>query len=354
MVANNPEFAAVVERCRSALNFKFRRGAENQAGPMLEAEIRAIEQQGREDALLRIVEFGDQLRHKGAVFHLIGAGASSVVLYLLGFSEVDPVRFRTHFERFWCSSSIKPPAFLFVVMPARDTSWDDIPRPPYVTTHSMTPLEAVPELLLQRLPEVTVPMNQEAVFAAIHDGDTDGVFQLESESVRTLLSQVHPPRIKTLATVTALEQISHSHPDITERFLNGLQERAESKSKGSKTVRDKNQLPILFQETIMEQLHRDGQIPWDRTYPFVQVAAKQKPIQGTEPLDELKAVIEQGHDLDRRQRLNQLAAASRWATCRAHHVANAITSYRAAYYRTFHRQEFEVALQQALNGERGN
>lgn len=51
-----------------------------------------------------------------------------------------------------------------------------------------------------------------AGFDGIRGGDTDGIFQLESEPVRSLLSQIGSSRIRDLGTVTALEQIGITFP----------------------------------------------------------------------------------------------------------------------------------------------
>lgn len=52
--------------------------------------------------------------------------------------------------------------------------------------------------------------------------------------------------------------------------------------------------------------------------------------------------------------LKRIVDSSRWAVCRAHHVANAVTSYKAAYYRTHHRMEFDrVRMQITESAEHG-
>ncbi|WLD13545.1 hypothetical protein [Planctellipticum variicoloris] len=340
MAVSDKAFNAIVERCWLALQLKFQHGTESRARPLLDAEFRLIEQRGFQEALVEIVEFADRIHKQKAVFHAIGAGGSSVILFLLGFSDVDPVRYRTHFQRLWCTSNGEPPTVQFVVLPADGKPWDDIPRPLCVTVHSMTSLEAIPEILRRQLPDVTVRRSEKAVFAAIQSGDTDEVFQLDSEPVRSRLSQIRPSGIRALATATAVEQISLSHPEIAETCIAG---RGEEPT-----------LPILFQETIMERLHRQGRVPWNETYRFVQAAAKGRASHVDAMKSGFDLQVDQEHAAEDGALPDQLAEASRWAVCRAHHVANAITSYRAAYYRTFHRQAFENALQRVSDWDRAN
>ena len=196
--------------------------------------------------------------------------------------------------------------------------------------------------------------SETAVFEAIQRSDTDGVFQLESESIRSLLSQVCPSRIKELGPVTALEQISHSHPEEAADCLNGLLARKTKKTQSPNIVGDLMSLrPFLFQETIMSLLHRHAGLPWEKTYHFIQAAAKSRMTDQHDLWKSALEGLEHRHGANGEVLLGKLIAASGWAVCRAHHVANSIISYRAAYYRTFHRRAFEDALQEVSGWERG-
>ena len=347
MPLSDKTFNAIIERCRLSLRINYLNGSRFQAEPLFEAEVRLIQKLGFEDALAHIVEFGDQLYQQKTAFHLIGAGGSSVIFYLLGFSEVDPVRYDTYFQRLWLTSSREPPTVQFIVMPSEDVSWNDIPRQACVSVHPMTALEAIPELLHMRFPNTSVWMTEKAVFEATQRDDTDGVFQLESESVRSLLSQVCPSRIRDLGTVTALEQIGITHPEVVSEYLKRhLEKKSKRLQRPVVEAELTPLLPLLFQETIMKLLHRHAGLPWEETYRFVQAAAKGRMTDQHELRNPVLEGLEQHHGANGELLFERLIAASRWAVCRAHHIANAITSYRAAYYRTFHRQAFEDALQQ--------
>ena len=342
MTTYENHFNTLIERCRLALRIKFQDGSQYQAEPLVEAEFQLIRRLGFEQALIQIVDFGDYLHKQKVAFNVIGAGGSSVILYLLGISEVDPVRYDTYFQRLWCTSNGEPPTVSFVLLFADGRCLKDLPQSGYVTTHAMSALEAVPELIRRRLPKVSLRMTEKAVFDAIQSGDTSEVFQLETESIQSLLSQVRPPRIKWLATVTAIEQVSHGHPQIKSEFLSILQNRSKNPTASKKS---RKRLPILFQEVVMNQLHRKFRIPWNETYWYVQTAAKQR-ADDIEHIWGALGLRIKSCEPEAREQLNHLAAASRWAVCRAHHVANAITSYRAACYRIFHRQVFEDVLQE--------
>ena len=354
MVATTKAFDAIIERCRLSLGIKYQGMKRYQAEPLFESEVGLIRKRGLEDYLVGVVEYADHLRSRKAAFHLIGAGGSSVIFFLLGFSKVDPVRYGTFFQRLWSTKSGEPPTVLFVVMPLDQVACDDAPQRARISVHPMTALEAIPELIQRRFPNTLVRESEKAVFDAIQRGDTDGVFQLESESIRSLLSQVCPSRIKELGSVTALEQISHSHPEEAADCLNGLLARRTKKTQSPNIVGDLTLLrPFLFQENIMSLLHRHAGLPWEKTYHFIQAAAKSRMTDQHDLWKSALEGLEHRHGANGEVLLGKLIAASGWAVCRAHHVANSITSYRAAYYRTFHRQAFEDALQEVSGWERG-
>ena len=348
MPLSDKTFNAIIERCRLSLRINYLNGSRFQAEPLFEAEVRLIQKLGFEDTLAEIAEYGDQLYQRKLAFHLIGVGGSSVIFYLLGFSEVDPVRYDTYFQRLWLTSSREPPRVLFVVMPS-----EDMPRQPRVSAHPMTAQEAIPELLHMRFPNTSVLMTEHAVLNTIQGGDTHGIFQLESEPIRSLLSQVGPTRIRDLGTVTALEQIRITHPEVVSEYLKRhLEKKSKRLQRPVVEAELTPLLPLLFQETIMKLLHRHAGLPWEETYRFVQAAAKGRMTDQHELWNPVLEGLEQHHGANGELLFERLVAGSRWAVCRAHHIANAITSYRAAYYRTIHRQAFEDALQQVSCWER--
>ena len=349
MPLSDKTFNAIIERCRLSLRINYLNESRFQAEPLFEAEVCLIQKLGFEDTLAEIVEYGDQLYQRKLAFHLIGAGGSSVIFYLLGFSEVDPVRYDTYFQRLWLTSNREPPRVLFVVMPS-----EDMPRQPGVSAHPMTAQEAIPELLHMRFPNTSVLMTEHAVLNTIQGGDTHGIFQLESEPIRSLLSQVGPTRIRDLGTVTALEQIRITHPEVVSEYLKRhLEKKSQRLQRPVVEAELTPLLPLLFQETIMKLLHRHAGLPWEETYRFVQAAAKGRMTDQHELWNPVLEGLEQHHGANGELLFERLVAGSRWAVCRAHHIANAITSYRAAYYRTIHRQAFEDALQQVSCWERG-
>jgi DNA polymerase III alpha subunit len=343
-------FDRIVFRCRLALRIKYQHGIVSQAEPLFEKEINLIRKLGFVDTLVEVVQFGDQLHHRKVAFHIIGSGGSSIILFLLGMSEVDPVRCRTHVERLWLTASGEPPLLQFVVASQTQDHWMQVPCPLCVSVHSMSCLESVPALLEQQLGKINLAKADKSTFLSLQSGDTEGVFQLEPNEVQSLLTQIRPSRIKDIAMVTALDQIGISHPEVVDEFLQmSLTQSDFSLEPTQKHKRDvDSRRPLLYQEMIMNLLRQYAGLPWEETYRFVRAAAKDQMAEQRDLWKPVQQGLETRLGSEGFLFLQKLIAASGWSVCRAHHTANAITSYKAAYFKTHHREDFEMVRQQMM------
>ena len=340
-------FDDLIERCRLALRAKYRRYLYPRTEALLDAEVVLVRSKNFEDALIQMLDYGDRLRQRNSNFHVVGSGASSIILYVMGMCEVDPIEHDTHFQRFWQTSNGEPPT-LQVVLDTLEIAEDDEIRPTCVSAHPMTPLESMAVHLGAKLGPVSTSRMDQATLASLQDGDTDGVFQLDSERVKWLLRQVRPWNIEQLARVTGLAQICQSEPEAVFDYLVMSQEifqvRCTLDSKAGKEAM--HALPLLFQEQLMSLMRRYGRLEWVDTYPFVQTAAKGKMDEHhplwISALNGMKESRPPGSE----ELFRKIVAASRWTVCLAHHIANALTSYKVAYYRTHHRFEFELVQKQ--------
>ena len=350
MVSRMTVFDRIVSRCRLTLRTKYQPGIVFRAEPLFEMEINLIRKLGFENTLVEVVEFGDQLRQRKVASHVIGSGGSSIILFLLGMSDVDPVRNRTHFERLWRTASGEPPRLQFVVASQSQKNWTKVPRPLCVSVHPMTSLEAIPALLELQLGKVDFAKADNPTFLLLQSGKTEGIFQLESTEVQSLLSQLRPSRIKEIAMVTALDQIGMSHPEVVSNFLKMSRDQAAIEFGTTKKIkRDfESRRPLLYQEMIMNLLRMYAGLPWDETYSFVLEAAKSQMTEQHELWKPIQQGLETRLGSKSSMFLRQLIAASGWVVCRAHHTANGITSYKAAYFKTHHRESFEMVRQQMM------
>ena len=150
--------------------------------------------------------------------------------------------------------------------------------------------------------------------------------------------------------VTALAQIGHSHPEVVAECLQCLQARsARRQAAGGGVDPEVWGLPFLFQENIMRLLRRQTGLSWEETYRFVLEAAKDRMTDQHDLWMPVLEGLERHHRTSGEVQLRKLITASHWAVCRAHHLANAITTYKAAFFRTHHREDFEQARHQMIS-----
>ena len=341
------DYDEVLRKCQSALRLRYDGALRPQAERCFDDERQLIEERGFSNVLVQVVEFATEQRQHGRACHLIGSGCSSMINYLLDLSEVDPIEHRTLFKRFLITSDGSPPTFQFVVAsPANDTKIE-IPVPENVSVHPMTPLEQIPVIVERKFPEINIPMNDPATFDAITAGDTDGVFQFETEYARKLAARIRPRRIDDLEVITALAVIECSEPSVVADFL----ARSTESSKADHQDRDLRvgTFPhldaLLFQESILLLLHHQVGLTWSEAYRFLLDAAKGRRRENHSLWKEAvrKASQRCQDEIKAECLVEALAKSSSTATCCAHHLANAITSYRAAFLRTHQREQFDFA-----------
>lgn len=348
------DYEEILRKCQSALRLRFDDALFPQAESCFESERNLIDERSFSKFLVQAVKFATKQKQHGRACHLIGSGCSSMVNYLLDLSEVDPIEHRTLFQRFWITSDGSPPTFQFVVAsPTNDTA-TEIPVSQQVSVHPMTPLEQIPVIVGREFPKISIPMNDPATFEAITAGDTDSVFQLETEYARNLSARIQPKCIDDLAAITALAVIKCSVPSIVADFL----ARSTESSKGDLHDRDlqvgmvSHLGTLLFQESILLLLHHQVGLTWSEAYRFILDAAKGRRREDHSLWKEaVRKASQRCQDEGKSECLVEvLAKSSHSATCRAHHIANAITSYRAAFLRTHHRSAFELALDSDTGG----
>ena len=343
------DYDEVLRKCQSALRLRFDDALLPQAESCFDAERNLIEERGFSNVLVQAAEFATEQKQHGRACHLIGSGCSSMINYLLDLSEVDPIEHRTLFQRFWLTSNDAPPTFQFVVASADKDTAAEIPLPEHVSIHPMTPLENISVIVERKFPEIKIPMNDSATFDAITAGDTDGVFQFETEYARKLAARIRPRRIDDLAVITALTVIECSEPSVVADFL----ARSTESSKADHQHRDLRfgTVPhldaLLFQESILLLLHHQVGLAWSEAHRFLLDAAKRRRSENHSLWKEAvrKASRRCQDEIEVEQLIEALAKSSRSAICCAHHIANAITSYRAAFLRTHQRAVFQSALE---------
>lgn len=334
-------FDHLADRCRQALPTKYQKGIQFQAGLLLEVELATIKIRDWQSAFLEAEQVADSHRRNGWVCRLVGSGCSSLVNYVLGLSDVDPVKYRLHHQRFYSTAGNALPRFQFSAAHPEQAESVSRNNPAFVTWRPMAPLERAAWLTACASIHDTVG-HDHSTLSQLWERDHCGIFQFEHDGARRLVAVLKPARIRDVATVTALDLIELSRPDIVACYLQGHPDRKAIPKDQRKFLPAP---PILFQEQIMTLLRRWSRTPWNDTYEFVKIASRD----GLDQSELGKTVQERlemcGPAEQAMERFQTLASAATYSVCLAHHAANAITSCRAAYLVNHHQDAYMAAVE---------
>lgn len=324
-------------RCEQALPRKYGPRKRPWAETSLRNELAAIKQRNLQDVFLEADQAVEACRRRGTVCRLIGSGCTSQVAFLLGLSDIDPIRFRLPWQRFHAAGGTQPPN-LHIATSQTQTELADLPRAgEFIAWKPMSPLEKL-AWSMDGVHDNYLP-HDPAVYSLFAAKTTEAIFQFEHDHPRQLAAIVQPQQLVEIAIVTALVQIQLSHPEVLAKF-----QRAQGgcDTSGATTTAER---PILFQEQIMNCLKKWARVPGEVAYAFIKAAAGNQAQQAGLDSVVLEALLRRTKSVtEAERRFQPLKTAARYSVCLSHHLANAVTSYRAAYLVTHHSSDFQKAL----------
>jgi len=352
-------------RCLDQHLDRYGRSCSASAIERLDHELAILDRLGQIDEFLAVAELTGFCQEEGIPLKLKGSGCGSIIPYLLGFSDVDPVRHGLLFERFRDPEGRWSPPFMFDVgrehkeriAPIvfehnegfRDREDDSI----YVVAVDWAP--SVVAERLRREYRCTVDLSQlpyddDPAYRLIQRGDTEGLGLFHySDWLRCLLPRLRPTTIEDLAAVATLFRLSiRGH--LMEQYL-GRAGEAQFPGSGSpdilKALTETRGL-ILYQEQIMLLLDRIGGICPADAYDFIKSVFRRKAAAVAENrANFLQTATGNNADKETAERLfNQITEAAGYALCKANSVAEAMTVYEAAYLKAHYRPVFDKVLEE--------
>ncbi len=197
-----------------------------------------------------------------------------------------------------------------------------------------------------------IPLDDKKTFELISNGDTSGVFQLESSGIRQVLQSLKPENIDDILSVLALYRPGPM--DSIPRFI-------ECRHDPSKVVYDLPELePILkstygctvYQEQVMSIFRRIAGYTFGHA-DIVRRAMSKKKASVLE--SEREAFIEGARQngiapASAEKLFNDMASFANYAFNKAHAAAYAVISYRSAYLKAHYTGEYMSALLTSVLG----
>jgi DNA polymerase III alpha subunit len=317
-------------------------------------EVEAYQQQGLIGQLVELQKLADGLRDAGHRLQVVGAAVSSMVFHTMGLSPICPVEHGLYLERFLDPSNDGQTQEVHVgglvstcglellrVLSKRDFAVrvfeHDVEvnggKEQVVTIGARQPGEKYDgaRLILQiAAPSVLALtahaschedwMRDQPTWDLLTSGDTEGIPNLESAAVRSVLRRLKPTSLVELARAMVSDR--HDHFEC-----------------------DQPRHPV-FQEDLMTMLHQDADFPLREAYELLRTLAKNRP-QATEAAKERFQGRSQrrGLDPERSDQLwEEVRAESRRALCKAHVYVTALHSLQAAFVKAHEPDRFRAVL----------
>lgn len=337
--------------CERRIQERYSASDRSWATRRLNRELEAILKQGHDRAFEEAITTARFIRDRRDSCRLIGAGCCSLVAYLMDLSEIDPIQHGLPYERFLETGQGRTVHFVFVATTPTITEREAaLLKSETVIVHPATTLEAVPCLVARRVRRQHSGIGQNAdpaAFALLRSGDIEGINQLDGTELRELLPALKPRSLMDIAAITAAYQGEVNQPGLIARYINRASgETARSPNWIVEETLQETRGMILFQEQIMLLLNRLADIPLADGYTFIRAVSKRQWEQiGTFAewfmVEADKAGVE---ERDSGEIIERIREAATWAVCKSHHLAQAVTTYQAAYLKAHHPEEFNRAL----------
>ncbi|MDZ4199589.1 MAG: DNA polymerase III subunit alpha [Kiritimatiellia bacterium] len=191
----------------------------------------------------------------------------------------------------------------------------------------------------------SLALDDQKVFALFRNGETDGVFQFESEGMKGVLQNMQPNRIEDLIAANAMYRPGPMELISTYCLRKRGERPVENVHPRVDDILAETYGIMIYQEQVMQVLNRLGDIPLSRALTLIKAISKKK----KEVIDsERPAFIEGagGHGIDKAEaeRLFDLILKfAGYGFNKAHSTQYAITAYQTAYFKAHHPLEFWAA-----------
>ena len=186
----------------------------------------------------------------------------------------------------------------------------------------------------------------ERVFALFQRGDTDGVFQFESDGMRRLLIDMVPERLEDLIAANALfrpgpmdlipDYVARKHGRQALPEVHEIVDRLTAETCGI----------MVYQEQVMQVLHELGDIPLRKAYTIIKAISKKK----HDVIDSARSEFNQGAGSrgiaeDQSNELFDLILKfAGYGFNKSHSTGYAIVAYQTAYLKTYFPAFYMAAL----------
>ncbi|MGV8042110.1 MAG: DNA polymerase III subunit alpha [Thermoanaerobaculaceae bacterium] len=189
-------------------------------------------------------------------------------------------------------------------------------------------------------------LDDPAVYALFHAGDTDGIFQFESSGMRDLLRMVQPGRFEELAALNALYRPGPM------QWTGEFADRKHGRQKISYLFPEMEEVlaetygVIVYQEQVMRIAQRIAGFSMARADTLRKaMGKKQKELIDEQGDHFISGGVSKGYPRDKVEALwRMIVPFAQYGFNKSHSVAYAYVAYQTAYLKAHHREHFWAAM----------
>jgi len=217
---------------------------------------------------------------------------------------------------------------------------------------TLTVLDNAVKLIKQIRGEVIdlqkLPLDDTATYRLLQRGDTKGVFQLEKEGIRELLTRLRPDGIRDLIATNALYRPGPLQGGMVDSYVNRKNGRENWNYPHPvlQEVLDETYGVMVYQEQIMRILNRLGGFELSSAYVCIKAISKKKQdVIDAMRADFMKGAQERGVKKDTAEEVFRLIVVfGGYGFNKSHTAAYAQIGYQTAYLKAHYTPEFMAAL----------
>ncbi|HDZ22619.1 MAG TPA: DNA polymerase III subunit alpha [Phycisphaerae bacterium] len=189
-------------------------------------------------------------------------------------------------------------------------------------------------------------LDDPAVFELFCAGQTDGVFQFESEGMKNVLTQMRPNRIEDLIAANAMYRPGPMELIPSYCARKHQREAVPSVHKLVDDVLAETYGVMCYQEQVMQVLSRLGQFPLSRALTLIKAISKKKEetIAAERPNFITGAKANGIVEGEAQELFDLILRFAGYGFNKAHSTRYAIVAYQTAYFKVHHPLEFMAAL----------
>ncbi len=200
-----------------------------------------------------------------------------------------------------------------------------------------------------------VPLDDPATYQLMTDGQTNGVFQLESAGMKQMLTQLRPQNLEDVIAAIALYRPGPM--DSIPRYIacrNGTEQVSYAVPALRKILEVTNGC-IVYQEQVMQICRELAGYTFAHADIVRRAMAKKKAgVMEAEHAQFVSGSVARGIDQRAAEDIfEEMVSFASYAFNKSHATAYAVISYRTAYLKAHHRREYMAALMTSVLGDTG-